>query len=423
MQSLQSSEMRDLLHRKKADMRKHKLEYFKLTPELWLLLELSTGKKIRAYPKGLDWELFEKQAQKNRVEPLIAPRLKELPILDSGQKAVFERMKAAANQQILLSMKQCQILAQVAADFEKNGISLICLKGSMLAIELYGNPALRYSRDLDFLVSERDLEAARVRLRKMGFKEEHTAVEKTQKRRLAHKNEEMHVVFLRDDVCIELHWRISLRWEAAFEDLWERCQEKTLFGCPVYCLGELDKLNYLICHAAAHGYSRLRWLLDLYVLMARESIDYPSLYEYMAEKKTETLLLETLLLLYRCQCFQMPAIANKLFRLRQDKTGVYMQCSRKIRPCYKKAAKMLHMILPYLLIGTEEWGLTGKKYRSMLPGADQRNGNAGFLLSLVEPTPIDFERFDFPDRLYFLYYIVCPVFKLQRAIFRGVKDK
>lgn len=402
-------------------MRKHDLEYFKLTPELELMFELAAGKTVESYPEGINWDVFEKQVYKNRMDTLIAPALKNLPMADEKQRDVFAQIGEAANQQVLLCMKQCQALAVIAADFEKNGIRLICLKGPMLAIELYQNPALRYSRDLDLLVSEEDLDRACARLLQMGFQKKHKAVEKTRKRRKAHKNEEMHAVFVCEDVCVELHWRISLRWEASFPELWKQRQRQFLFGYPVYCLGKMDNLSYLICHGAAHGYVRLRWLLDLYFLLLRSETDYVSLYRAMTAKKTQVLLLETLLFLYRCRCFQMPAVENELFGFRQGERLVHIQYREKIGSSYKKAAKMLDMIWPFLLLGTEEWGITGKKYRSALPGKGQRHGNLGFLLSLIEPTAADFEHFDFPDGLYFLYYIVCPVFKLRRGILKERK--
>lgn len=404
-------------------MKKHDLEYLKLTPELQLLFELSAGKQIELYPQRLDWELFAKQVQKNRVESLIAPALKNLPIRDLKQKAAYGQIYAAANQHVLFGMKQCRVLALIAADFERNGIRMICLKGPVLAVELYGNPAMRYSRDLDLLVSKEDLSTACMRLLEMGFQEEHKAAEKTRKRRAAHKNEEMHAVFLREDICVELHWRISLRWEADFGELWERRRKQILLGYQIYCLSEMDELSYLICHGAAHGYIRLRWLFDLYILLSKPDINYVALYRNMEAKRTQVLLMETLLLLWRCPCFKMPAIQNDLFIISQGESRVHVQYSKKIHMSYKKAVKMLHMIWPYMLLETDEWGIAGKRYRSMLPGTGQRHGNLGFLISLIEPTAADFERFDFPDRLFFLYYVVCPVFKLRRVIFKGAGEE
>ncbi len=48
-----------------------------------------------------------------------------------------------------------------------------------------------------------------------------------------------------------------------------RSQRTGLLGHPVRALDEADRLLFLMVHAAKHGASRLKWLLDLYALALR----------------------------------------------------------------------------------------------------------------------------------------------------------
>lgn len=62
-----------------------------------------------------------------------------------------------------------QIISEVLSCFKKNNIELILLKGIALAYTIYAHPQFRPMRDIDVLVSESSLAAAKSALMDMGF--------------------------------------------------------------------------------------------------------------------------------------------------------------------------------------------------------------------------------------------------------------
>ena len=394
------------------------IETFYLPPEMEFMISLAAGGSAPVAADGMDWQRFETLVSKNRIKPLVAAGVKKLPQEMIQQHIELSRLLDVKNKYTLFTMQQMQLLAFVMSDLEAHGIRALSLKGPLLAVDLYGNPEMRYSHDLDILVSEADFEKACERLEAGGFQEEIKAVNKTPKRRRIQEKQQgiIHRKYFRDNFCIELHWKISHRWDEPFDALWERRSRKILLGKQISCLGDLDNLSYLICHAAAHGYMRLRWLLDLHILLSRPGIDWSALYDDMVQKGIQNMLLETLILLYGCSVFSMPPIENQLFAICRENGRVKIRYTEKLQSDYEDAYAMAKTILPVLSMTDEEREKSAliRRYSSMLPVAGKKRKRFELLVSFFQPAPIDLERFDFPDSLYFLYYIVRPFYRLWR---------
>lgn len=146
----------------------------KFLPEMEYLLSLAIGRAGNV--SELDWTKFLELAEKNRLEPLIVERVPQ-------DKEELQQLCAARNRYSLLCMHQMQTLALVMGAFERSGIPALSLKGPILAMELYGNPALRQSRDLDILAPEANFESACRLLEQWGYREEITVFNKTPLRR------------------------------------------------------------------------------------------------------------------------------------------------------------------------------------------------------------------------------------------------
>jgi len=71
----------------------------------------------------------------------------------------------------------------------------------------------------------------------------------------------------RDRTKLELHWRLQsdgelLNWD--FEKVQGLAAEMPLANANVLVLQPAPQMVYLICHGAKHGWSRLKWLADIY---------------------------------------------------------------------------------------------------------------------------------------------------------------
>lgn len=367
-------------------------------------------------PTELDQERFLDMVRRNRLTPLVAARLRTVPERMLADNPAFRQILADQAAAVSQALRQMRVLAFLMRDFSAAKIRALSLKGPMLAIKLYGDPTMRDSRDLDILVAPEDLTQACARLEAMGFTEMIDNFHKTPHRRAAqsHGGEEMHKVYILDGICVELHWRLTFRYAQDFESLWVRRCPRMLLGEAINCLEPTDELIYLICHGAGHGFSRLRWLMDLYECLRPQDTDLTALYERMRELGVAPLLLETLMLLYLMPGFQFPAISLAMFSMTPDGDGLHLVYDHSCRRSFHEAFRLLDALYPLLRIEQEAKGMTGRRYMQLLPTVNKRKTMLSYLWAVMQPCAADLARFDFPDQLYFLYYIVRPFYKLWR---------
>lgn len=389
---------------------------FALPGEKQYLLSLVMGDAAQAVPEGLNQERFLALVRKDRLMPLVAARLRAMPEQTLDRYPVFRQILAEQSSARVHVVEQLRLLAFLMRDFSGAGLRALSLKGPMLAVKLYGDPAMRYSRDLDILVSEEDLPRACARLETMGFVETIDNFHKTPKRRAAqsHGGEEMHRVYALGGICVELHWRLTFRYAQSFQELWARRSTRKLLGEEIFCLDPTDELIYLICHGAGHGFSRLRWLVDLYERLRAQDVDLALLYDRMREKGVEALLLETLMLLYLVPGFRFPEVQLPLFSMTLNGERLSLTYDHACRESFRQAFRLLDALYPLLLIDGEAKGMTERRYMQLLPTVNRKKTLLSYIWAAMQPCPADLARFDFPDHLYFLYYIVRPFYKLWR---------
>jgi hypothetical protein len=367
-----------------------------------------------------DWDSFYAYTHKNRLEALCAAGAAKLPQMPEP----LHKLEQQVNELQYKTIQQIQLLSHLASVLHQAGIRVLSMKGPLLAAELYGNPALRHSNDLDLLVSEADYEAAKEQLLAAGLTEyagNHPHYEKSKQHNHA-MGEDQHEIFVYNNLYVELHWRISFRYPISFEELWENREERMLLGQPVFCLGKTDNLVYLICHAAGHGYSRLRWLIDLYKFFTNSSTNYTELYEQMQKRQAEVFLLETLLMLYRFPSFPMPSISCTYFTIRREGEYVHFTYDKSIDAPALRAYHLTELLEPLVLINQDPRGIAERNYMHMLPVIGRKVTVFSYLYKLIQPKQAELERFHFPDSLYFLYYIVRPFYKLWRCtpFYKGI---
>lgn len=159
--------------------------------------------------------------------------------------------------------------------FSAAKIRHLFLKGPVLNRILFGEEMLRYSRDLDVLIEPQNLIEADAHLREAGFHPTEfsgKSVLPSPVRRIHRKD----ITYLKNGIALELHWKTdhveTIVKPALFD--WRnqisycRFQNESL---PI--LPDLHYCLYLCLHAARHDWSRLRWLLDIPLLMQKRGIE------------------------------------------------------------------------------------------------------------------------------------------------------
>lgn len=391
------------------------LEYWKIPRELRLLLDVSTQQKS-GIPAELDWDYFHRLVSQHRIQPLLIRGLRQPGAQCSPE---LEKYRSQQNKFAVQSMEQVRTLAAINAAFADAGIRMITMKGPLLAMELYGDPSLRNSRDLDLMVPEEELDRAAEILVGMGFAEEVLLHNATPLRRKFYNiiEHEKHRVFNRNGLCIELHWQSDYQREQSFEELWSRREERPLLGRPVALMGADDRYPALIVHAAEHGFLRLRWLLDLYELQKKPAFSWEHLYEQMTAQGVGELLLEAMLVMYRLELPGLEDVQTSRFSLTRGEGGAVLRTEQDA--VADRAMALSDAVYPLILREVSPTEPEWKAYDRHLPTTIYGKTALQSILLVLGPTKYELELIDLPDWLFWLYFIIRPFNWLRRKLSGG----
>lgn len=254
--------------------------------ELHFILDILKGETPESlqrnepdYFSKIDWEEFIIQARHHRIYPLLYSKSKQL-FKEQIPAYVFQTLqheyKKNTFQMLLLSAE----MEQVSKLFNGDKIRLLFLKGPIIAYDLYGDISMRTCSDLDILVPINQLETVELRLLSLGYKKDDYIESILSDWKWRHH----HVTFIHPHkkIKIEIHWRLNPGpgKEPKFDELWERRRVSNLTSYPLYFLGKEDLFLFLVTHGARHGWSRLRWLLDI-KLMVEKELNFRKVYQLL----------------------------------------------------------------------------------------------------------------------------------------------
>lgn len=227
---------------------------------------------LNEYQNEINWKYFLDLSIHHRVYPLLASKLKNFP---DGfiPHSVIQTVRQYYKKNIFKMLQLSGEMNQLAEEFKINGIKSIFLKGPMLGNEIYGDISLRTCGDLDLLISIEDLDSMHQLLELQGYVKDDYILSVLGDWKWRHHHITYYHKFKK--IKIEIHWRLNPGpgKEPDFQTLWQRKRNSILSKMPIYILGKEDLFLFLVSHGARHGWSRLRWLVDIYQ-MIEQGIDW-----------------------------------------------------------------------------------------------------------------------------------------------------
>jgi hypothetical protein len=213
----------------------------------------------------LDWPGLIASADRHGVAALLHTHIRFLGS-DRIPPTARETLAVRARACVAWNLRLGHELSRLLTALGQAGIPVIPLKGPVLAAQLYPDPLLRFSADLDLLVRHHDCAAGERTLRQAGYR-----------RSPAHEQgADYHTIFVSEDaaaggVAVELHHELGERhvsgpdvrviWASASASMWE--------GHPIWSMALPDLLLYLCVHAAKDGLASIKALLDITLLVER----------------------------------------------------------------------------------------------------------------------------------------------------------
>jgi len=214
-----------------------------------------------------DWDLLLELAEEHGVLGLLSKRL--APALHERVPPVArEKLQARMRSQQLFVLGLTADLFEVLEEFDRNTIEAILVKGPIVSLLAYGDPATRNYADLDLLVRHRQILAATQGMQRLGYEADvpENAIE-------AGKIPGEYV-FKRAGrpQLIELHTEPTFRYypkPMRIEEMYSRRRMVKLDGREIPALSVEDELLLNCIHGGKHFWERLMWIADIALIVGR----------------------------------------------------------------------------------------------------------------------------------------------------------
>ena len=230
-------------------------------------------------PGAIDWDEFVELVDRHRIPILAYAMLRRRAwefVPERIKQELVERYKVFHRQTIGIAVE----LVKVAKLFALNAIELLPLKGPPLSVELYGDPGMRQTVDLDLMVKPEDLDQADAILLNEGYQRIYPEFNLTegQKRVLLFAGHHYIYRHVQMPVTIELHWSLHLWRPEHVTELWKRSRPVEWAGTRFRELDEEMLLLFLCDHGSQHLWCHVKWLGDVVALLSRcSSMDWARL--------------------------------------------------------------------------------------------------------------------------------------------------
>ena len=204
-------------------------------------------------PQDFDWQSAIELGKKHQITPILYYGALNSKIALSGEtKAFFENYTM---QNIVVNQNQMYLLKVLFAAFEKDGISYMPLKGTLLK-KAYPKPEMRTMSDADVLIKEEEYSKIKSVMQRLGYTEKHES--------------DHEYVWKKGVLTLELHKSIMPTYHKDYFDYfgngWKLANEKIdNYG---YKMKPEDEFIYNFTHLAKHyrgGGIGIKHVTDVFV--------------------------------------------------------------------------------------------------------------------------------------------------------------
>lgn len=240
------------------------------------------------------WDSIAERAAAHDVLPLAARAWS----VSGRSPEVSDRWATAATAAMLRNLRMAALAVELVSALDGAGVSCQVLKGPPLAVQGYGSLALRESGDIDLLVDPEDVVVALQTLWTAGYR---IVPDHEPKRRTTAAHWQMidelgaaastasspaltplartymglsnEVTLRREGVeVVDLHWKLFRnRYLLSLTEERPAPYAVEVSGLPIPALPPVEDVCFLAVHGLVHGWDRLKWLVDIPMLLQSTS--------------------------------------------------------------------------------------------------------------------------------------------------------
>jgi hypothetical protein len=225
--------------------------------------------RLAGFLRSVDWARLLALAEEHGVAGHLTAGLRGLGedlIPPEIRQALVDRRRA----QVVFSLRLTAELFRILDRFTSEGIGALVVKGPVLAVQAYGDPAMRAYGDLDLLVRHRDIRRATELMIAAGYDAAVplSAID-------AGKIPGQYLFSQpHSKLLVELHNDLTLRYfprRLPLEDFFARQISVPLDAHEAPALSVEDELVLICIHGAKHFWERLMWIADVAALVSRQT--------------------------------------------------------------------------------------------------------------------------------------------------------
>jgi len=228
----------------------------------------SDKERLRQYFPGLDWHRVLLLAREHGVVGQLAAGLNDCDAAIPSE--VKNALLECQREQNFLTLRLTGELFRLLELFSRNEISVLVIKGPVLAAQAYGDPSLRSYGDLDLLVRQRHIRGATELMIASGYQAS-VSLDAIRAGQIPGQ-----YLFSKPDskLLVELHNDFTLRYfprRLPIEDFFARRIRVRLDAHEVPAPSPEDHLVLICVHGAKHFWERLGLIADIAGFVARQT--------------------------------------------------------------------------------------------------------------------------------------------------------
>ena len=227
-------------------------------------VQAPVAEKIRQLLNSpVDWDGLLSEAANHSVTPLLCRQLGTVGA-DFLDAARLGQLQEAARGFALRNLVLSAELVKIMNVFQSEGLQAIPYKGPVLAVQVYGDVALREFEDLDIILRQQDVAKANKIMTQLGYSPKIPGIVSANARLLAPGEYDYRDPSRR--MMVELHTERTLRHfpvPADIDDLATRLVAVPVGGHDLETFSPEDTFLLLSIHGSKHFWERLCWIADL----------------------------------------------------------------------------------------------------------------------------------------------------------------